>query len=102
MNVLLFHLLNLLYPPKCVFCSKLLQTGETDWCGVCQRTLPWVEEHTSEKTCAPATRCVAPLWYRGVVRESLHRYKFEGRDFLRPGVRQAHGPVRPGPAGACL
>lgn len=84
MNVLLTHLLNLLYPPKCVFCGKLLQTGETDWCGACQRALPWVEEHTPEKNCAPATRCVAPLWYRGVVRESFHRYKFEGRDFYAP------------------
>ena len=77
-------LLDLLYPPKCVFCGKLLQAGEADWCGECQKALPWVEETAPEKVCAPATRCAVPLWYRGVVRESFHRYKFEGRDFYAP------------------
>lgn len=72
-------LLDLLYPPKCVFCGKLLRDGEKDWCGACQSSLPWAGE--PEKVCAPATRCAAPLWYRGDVRESFHRYKFEGRDF---------------------
>lgn len=78
------RLLDLLYPPKCVFCGGLLREGETDWCGKCQKTLPWVEETAPEKACAPAARCSAPLWYYGVVRESFHRYKFEGRDFYAP------------------
>lgn len=78
------RLLDLLYPPKCVFCGGLLREGETDWCGRCQKNLPWVEETAPEKACAPATRCAAPLWYRDEVRESFHRYKFEGRDFYAP------------------
>ena len=84
MSALLTRLLDLLYPPKCVFCGGLLREGETDWCGKCQKTLPWVEETAPEKACAPATRCAAPLWYRDEVRESFHRYKFEGRDFYAP------------------
>lgn len=84
MSALLTRLLDLLYPPKCVFCGKLLQAGEADWCGKCQSALPWVEETTPEKACAPATRCAAPLWYRDEVRESFHRYKFEGRDVYAP------------------
>ena len=77
-------LLGLLYPPKCVFCGSLLREDETDWCGKCQKNLPWVEETAPEKACAPATRYAAPLWYRDEVRESFHRYKFEGRDFYAP------------------
>jgi len=77
-------LLDLLYPPKCIFCGRLLRDGESGWCGACQEGLPWIGEDEPEKVCAPATRCAAPLWYRDDVRESFHRYKFEGRDFYAP------------------
>lgn len=77
------RLLDLLYPPKCVFCGRLLKDGEAGWCGACQGSLPWMGD-APEKACPPAARCVAPLWYRDEVRESFHRYKFEGRDFYAP------------------
>ena len=32
-------LLDLLFPPKCVFCGKLLTSGERDFCARCQREL---------------------------------------------------------------
>lgn len=76
-------LLDLLYPPKCVFCGRVLREGEADICGVCQRSLPWVGGIPG-KSCPPASRCAAPLWYQGEVRESFHRYKFEGRDLYAP------------------
>lgn len=84
MNALLARLLDLLYPPKCVFCGRLLQADEAGWCGECQKSLPWMEEGVPEKPCPPATRCVAPLWYQGEARESFHRYKFRGRDLYAP------------------
>ena len=36
-------LLDLLFPPKCVFCGRLLASGERDFCARCQRELPWLE-----------------------------------------------------------
>lgn len=84
MNRFFTFLLDLLYPPKCIFCGRLLRDGESGWCGACQEGLPWIGEDEPEKACAPATRCAAPLWYRDDVRESFHRYKFEGRDFYAP------------------
>lgn len=84
MNRFFTFLLDLLYPPKCIFCGRLLRDGESGWCGACQEGLPWIGEDEPEKVCAPATRCAAPLWYRDDVRESFHRYKFEGRDFYAP------------------
>lgn len=78
------RLLDLLYPPKCVFCGRVLRDGEPDWCGECRKTLPWTGSDVPEKVCAPAKRCAAPLWYRDKVRESFRRYKFEGRDFYAP------------------
>ena len=35
-------LLDLLFPPRCVFCGKLLATGERDFSARCQRELPWL------------------------------------------------------------
>lgn len=84
MKGLITVLLDLLYPPKCIFCGRLLRDGESGWCGPCQEGLPWIGEDEPEKACAPAARCAAPLWYRDDVRESFHRYKFEGRDFYAP------------------
>ena len=34
-------LLDLLFPPKCVFCGKLLRSGEREVCAACGRDLPW-------------------------------------------------------------
>lgn len=51
-------LLDLLFPPKCVFCGRLLTSGERDFCARCQRELPWLEGPEAEQTgefspCAP-------------------------------------------------
>ena len=32
--------LDLLFPPKCVFCGKVLDSGESGFCRRCQRELP--------------------------------------------------------------
>ena len=84
MNPLAVRLLDLLYPPKCVFCGGLLEEGEKGLCAVCQRALPWAAEDAPPKRVEYVERCAAPLWYRDVVRESFHRYKFEGRDLYAP------------------
>lgn len=84
MNALVSRLLDLLYSPKCVFCGRVLRDGESDWCGKCQENLPWIGSDVPEKACAPVKRCAAPLWYRDEVRESFHRYKFEGQDIYAP------------------
>lgn len=84
MNPLVVRLLDLLYPPKCVFCGGLLGEGEEGLCAACQRALPWAAEDAPPKRIEYVERCAVPLWYRDVVRESFHRYKFEGRDLYAP------------------
>ena len=36
----LYRLLDLLFPPKCVLCGRLLDREETDLCGACRRGFP--------------------------------------------------------------
>lgn len=72
----LYHrLMQLLYPPKCVLCRKLLTEEESDLCGQCRRDTPEVSESRKLPYLAKQTS----LWYyEGSVRESILRYKFRG------------------------
>lgn len=71
-------LLDLLFPPKCPFCRRLLDSGTDLLCPNCQRDLPWTAGALGEQTVEFLDQCVAPLWYEGDVRHSHHRYKFSG------------------------
>ena len=72
-------LLDLLFPPKCVFCGKVLDSGEDGLCAHCQRDLPWLTDGEAEQTGEFFSLCAAPLRYQDKVRDSIRRYKFKGR-----------------------
>lgn len=80
-------LLDLLFPPKCVFCGKILPAGAVHLCPVCQRELPWLEGAAAEQTGEFFSLCVSPLRYQDKVRDSIRRYKFQGRR----GYHKAYG-----------
>lgn len=67
-------LLALVYPPRCPFCSRLLERGEEGLCARCQRALPWTPEKGRDVDFCEV--CLAPLWYRDGVISAVHRYKF--------------------------
>ena len=72
-------LLDLLFPPKCVFCGKVLSGGERGFCARCQKELPWLEGAAAEQSGEFFSLCASPLAYRDQVRDSIRRYKFKGR-----------------------
>ena len=69
-------LLDLLYPPRCPFCGRVLERGEDRMCALCRRELPRTDG--SGKTVAGCDLCLSPLHYRDGVRRAVHRYKFKG------------------------
>ena len=81
------RLLDLLFPPKCVFCRTLLREGERGVCRSCPDRLPWTAKPVSHGPFFDA--CVSPLRYEGEARESRLRYKFRGRY----SYAEAYGPV---------
>ena len=81
------HVLDLLFPPRCIFCGKVLPTGQRDICQDCQARLPWMEEGEAEQSGEFFSLCASPLRYQEVVRDSLHRYKFKGQQ----GYAKAYG-----------
>jgi len=70
-------LLDLLFPPKCVFCGKILARGVEDWCDNCTETLPYTLDGGVQEG-EYFDFCISPLYYKGVVRKSIQRFKFGG------------------------
>ena len=71
-------ILDLLFPPRCIFCRKLLKDDESGWCNDCQQGLPWIVGQNEPQKFDFISQCFSVLWYQGDVRESIHRYKFSG------------------------
>ena len=104
-------LLDLLYPPKCVVCRRLL-TGKGPVCPRCMDALPEFDG------AAPAVRFTSggavSFFYEGQLRESFLRFKFGGSAFyaqtyggsregawnrpLRADLRRVDGSHNPGQA----
>ena len=68
--------LDLVFPPKCPFCQKILEDPRAPVCPVCQPGLPWLEGKAAERRVDFADRCFSPLAYRDAVPGAVHRYKF--------------------------
>ena len=69
--------LDILFPPRCVFCRSFLRGGEKLICDKCADALPYTGAGDG-KTGDFFTVCEAPLFYEGTVRDSLLRFKFKG------------------------
>ena len=68
------HLLQILFPPKCVLCRKLLKEEETDLCRTCREAQP---EFTGNKIKLSFLAQWTGVWYyKENVRQSILRYKF--------------------------
>jgi ComF family protein len=79
---MLKRILELLFPPKCILCRRVLEKNETDLCCRCR----------TDSSDAPASRTKlsfveswAAVWYyEGKVRSSILRFKFGGRQNYAP------------------
>jgi len=70
-------LMDLLFPPKCVFCTRVLGSGDDGWCDKCTEALPWAD-NSGKQEGEFFDYCISPLYYRGAVRKSILRFKFRG------------------------
>lgn len=71
-------LLDLVYPPRCAFCRRLLDRREKGVCRFCRPKLPYVPADGQVQHFRYVDKCLSPLYYHGSVKDSLHRYKFSG------------------------
>lgn len=72
--------LDLLFPPKCPFCRRVMDGAGV--CGACAKILPWTADGQGFHEGTDGLVCAAPLFYEGQAREALLRLKFRGADHL--------------------
>ena len=68
--------LDLLFPPKCPFCGKVVDRAEV--CPKCEKELPWTVGKEILRKESGDLCCAAPLWYEDLAREGILRFKFQG------------------------
>lgn len=71
-------ILDLLYPPKCPFCGKLLEKGHL-LCPECEGKLPWLSGNRAEREVELTGGCVSVVEYDDRVRKGVHAFKFQGK-----------------------
>jgi len=70
-------LLDLLFPPKCMFCGRILDSGDDVVCGNCLLAdLPEVERELPAVPCFE--KSVASFWYEEPVISAIVKFKFHG------------------------
>jgi len=75
--MMLKRLLNVLFPPRCVLCRKILQKDETDLCKDCREHQPLYDK--SKIHLSFLAQWTGLWYYKENVRSSILRYKFYGR-----------------------
>lgn len=76
-------LLDLVFPPKCILCGKLLTDGETDLCRACRVDSPECAKNNLKFSFLDSWAAV--WYYEGNIRKSLHRFKFSrARHYAAP------------------
>ena len=85
-------LLDLLFPPKCACCGRVLRRAGEDPCPRCAAALPLLPDSRVIHTGAYGV-CAVAFSYEGPIREAVHACKFSGRQSaaraLAPYVAQA-------------
>jgi len=76
MNSVYRWLLDLLYPPRCVLCHRMMDSSAQSLCGHCLEELP---EYDGPLRKVPHfEKAVAPFFYDEPIRSSVLRFKFRG------------------------
>lgn len=83
MMKLIHWIWDILFPPKCILCRKLLEKDETDLCRTCR--VDTAEYPMGKRKPQFLDSFVAVWYYEGYVRQSLLRFKFcNARNLAQP------------------
>lgn len=74
---ILSSIMDVLFPPRCVFCRKISKTDGPSICPDCRASLPFLTGTAAETKGDFFDVCFSPLRYEGSVRSAVHRFKFK-------------------------
>ena len=79
----MFDFLRLFFPPRCIFCSTLLEFDKNiEICDSCYEEIPFSEPGylpSSKEDKISCNGIICACSYKGIVKEALKRYKFKGK-----------------------
>lgn len=67
---------DLMYPPKCMLCQRLLESADDVLCGRCHHDLP--EYDAAPRKVEYYEKATVSFFYEGKIRQSILRFKFHG------------------------
>ena len=73
-------LLDLFFPPRCIFCSTVLPQGGGHLCPSCAKNLPFVEDRNILRQIGKYT-CAVTFYYDGPVKQGIRALKFRARKY---------------------
>ena len=76
--------LELLFPPKCILCRKVLPDGIRAVCPICRKDLPRIKASRISFEQEFFSLCVSPFYYDGALRQAVLKYKFLGHASYAP------------------
>ncbi len=79
MHPVLTAVLDLIFPPHCPCCRRILSDSRALACPQCYAGLPWLTAEDPPQPGDALSVCVSAGWYLGDLREIFHAYKFEGQ-----------------------
>lgn len=72
------RILDLFFPPKCIFCGAVMAHMGDGVCSSCAKYLPFVEDGRILRKIGKHT-CAVTFYYDDMVRDGIHAMKFHGR-----------------------
>lgn len=70
--------LDLLFPPRCVFCGRVMASEGSGVCPDCEKNLPYVEDGNILRKIGKYT-CAVTFYYEGSVKRGIRAMKFRSR-----------------------
>ena len=70
-------ILDLFFPPRCVFCGKLTYPADRSICPKCAKNLPLIESNQILRKIGKYT-CAVTFYYEDLVQSGIHALKFQG------------------------
>lgn len=86
MHPWLHSLLDLFFPPKCIYCQAVLSSGEEGACPTCITQLPWIEAESILLPGKQLSHQLSVAWYEHGARDAILRYKFKGQRHYAPAL----------------
>lgn len=71
--------LDLLFPPKCIYCNSLVKSSQNLICPHCFNRLSWIKNEDVVLSGTFFSQCVSVAWYEAEIRKAFLQYKFYGK-----------------------